>query len=211
MENKYIDAERISIDFVVSELYDLSKIGALSIPGVLSSKARENIVKGAKSAIKLFWKAPRVEGPVIQEMETLYIEDTDVRDLERSFVDSIKQFKREYGEIYRQISKKAGFLVDSFNSVGIHYYPYNSQGITPHRDYTRDRDLISIFVLQGQAKFCVCEDRNKKGSINLDSSSGSLILLRAARNDLEQSYRPFHYVEPIERERFSLIVRRILR
>lgn len=204
----YIDKNRINIEFIVNELYDFSKIGALSIQNILLEKASEDLVNGVKSAKKFFCVPPKIEGPVIQEMESLYIEKLNEECLDNNFLNSINQFKKEYIEIYKEIAEKAGFQKNFFNSIGIHYYPNTSIGITPHRDYAKDKDLISIFVLQGNSKFYVCKDREKNCSIELDSSPGSLILLRAARNNLEQKFRPFHYIESIKRERFSLIVRR---
>ena len=206
--NMYIDKSRINIELIVNELYDFSKIGALSIPNILLEKASEDLVNGAKSAKKFFWRPPKKEGPVIQEMESLYIEELNEECLDKKFKNSINKFRKEYIEIYKEIAEKAGFQENFFNSIGIHYYQDTSIGITPHRDYAKDKDLISIFVLQGQARFCVCKDRNGSNYIELDSSPRSLILLRAARKNSEQKYRPFHYLESIKQERFSLIVRR---
>jgi len=208
MPKIFLKSKKISIDKIVNELYDFSKIGALSLPEILSKEGRQELLKGVKSAKKLFSKVSRKEGKVIQEMETLYIENLKENELKKEFNENINKFIKEYSKIYREIAKKAKFQENSFNSLGFNHYWNNSKGISPHRDYARDKDLISIFILQGKANFYVCVDREKNKPVELYSPPGSLILLRAPRNESEKQYRPFHYVENIENERLSLIVRR---
>ncbi len=208
MKTLFIDSSKIDIEYIVNELFDKTKIGGLSIPDIIPENAREDLLENVSLVKKYFWHAQQKEGNVIQEIQCLYLEELNENCLDRTFLTTINQFKDEYSEIYREISQRAQFEDERFNSLGFHYYPRNTVGISPHRDYARDRDLISIFVIKGNAPFYVCENRDKKGSILLNSSPGSLILLRAARNDEEQKYRPFHYINKVSEERFSLIVRR---
>jgi len=76
-----------------------------------------------------------------------------------------------------------------------------------HRDYSTDINLISIFVLGGTAPFYVCADKQGRGKVALHSAPGSLILMRAPRNELENDYRPYHCVGAVEEERFTLLFR----
>lgn len=208
MKRLYIDTRKINVEYIVNELFDFSKIGGISILDVIPENARNDLIDTIKFARQYFWQAPKKEGLVNQEMQCFYVENLNEDSLDRTFITTINKFKEEYQEAYREIARLAFFETENFNSLGFHYYPINSLGISPHRDYARDRDLISIFVLKGNSPFYVCLDRNKRGLIKLESSPGSLILLRAARNKEEQRYRPFHYLEEIKEERLSLIIRR---
>ncbi len=208
MENEYLNRSKINLDLIVNELYDFSKIGAISIPDILFEEARKKLLRGSIFSKRFFKKVPRIENEVIQEMEMLSLDDIIG---EIWFKNYLYEFRKEYLTIYEEIAEKANFQNKNFSSLYINYYPKNSIGITPHRDYKRDIDLISIFVLDGNADFYICNDRQKTNSIKIDSSPGSLILLRAARNEYEQKYRPFHYLEKMEQERFSLVIRRRLR
>ena len=206
---KYIDSSRIHIERIVNELYDFYKLGALSIPNVLTPFGMNDLVGKILASRKMFKQAPKKEGKVYQEMETFYINDwEDEIILNPDLKESLGMFREEYLSIYQKIAELADFDESRFNSLGIHLYPNGSSGITPHRDYERDRDLISIFVLKGNTPVKVCEDEKKNGTIELDSSPGSLILMRAARKKSEQVSRPIHYLGPVLEERLTLIIRR---
>lgn len=203
----YINSDRISIDQIVDELYDFSRIGALSIPDFLSQKAIIDLFTGAMSARKLFTRAKKEVGKVTQEMENLYVENIDHALLNKYFLTTVTQFKEEYGEVYKRIAEKAEFSFKEFNSFGFNYYATGSAGITPHRDFKSDENLVSIFVIEGNAPFFVCRDYEKTDSRELNSSPGSLILLRAARNKEEQQNRPIHYVAPCISPRLTAVCR----
>lgn len=208
MEEKKYLKDKIDAAEVVRKLYNFSDRGVTSIPDAMTRFGIEKLLKGIEAAKDLFWEAEKQEGKVRQEMRCLYLESADWTKLNEEFKKTISDFKKEYGKIYKRISSKAGFEKNEFNSIGIHVYPSSSEGITPHRDYAGDRDLISIFVLKGRGIFGVCSDRNKTDALELEATPGSLILMRAARNESEQKFRPFHYVEKVEDERCTLIVRR---
>ena len=206
---KYICTERINIEKIVTELFNFSNLGALSIPGFLTKEAQQELLAGIKSSQHLFKEVEREKkSGVVQEMQTFYLERLAKRELSRSLQDSINSLTTEYVEIYEKIAAKANFSSASFNSIGIHYYPVGSAGITPHQDYAADMDLVASFVLQGNAPFGVCKNRQKEGALYLEASPGTLIFMRAARSEEEQSARPFHFLEgPLEEERYSLLIR----
>jgi len=156
MRHLYIDSSKIDIEYIVNELYNFSKIGGISIHNVIPENAREDLIENVNSVKRFFWEAPKKEGNVMQEMKCFYLEDLNEDCLDRTFLTTINQFKDEYCEIYGEIAQRAQFEDERFNSLGFHYYPRDSLGISPHRDYVRDRDLISIFILKGNASFYVC-------------------------------------------------------
>ena len=211
--NQYINRSKIIIDEVVNELYDFSKLGGLVVSNALTDMAVVNLSNVAFSYMELFKESERNIGEVEQEIKTLYFSDVSVLGLSMKLPVEIIEFNYEYNKIYRYISNSANFSNKRFNSFGFHYFPEKSIGITAHRDKTEYQDLISIFVLEGDAGFYLCKDR-KNGkpvdSVKLNTVPGDLILLRAPRNDSENCYRPYHYVEPMKDYRLTYNIRRLI-
>ena len=206
---EYLQLEKLNVDQIVNELYDFSKLGAFSIPNVITEVARTEILEARRAADHLFHQAQREKGEVIQEMRTLYIErfrDNEIPDLLRN---CLGKFNAEFRDFYARIAKAAGFSEKTYNSIGIHSYPLGSIGISPHQDYATDVDLVTSLVIAGYADFFVCKNREKEGSEKIEASPGSIVFMRAARNSQEQRARPFHYlVGPMTEERVSVLVRR---
>lgn len=206
---RYICSEKVLVDKVVEELYDFSKFGAVFFPDLLTECARRELLGGIQSAGFLFQKVQRERGPVIQEMDTLYFENNyDLLHTLPLLENAVTQLRQEYGELYEKIAVQAGFSGTQVNSVGVHHYSIGSVGITPHQDFKSDRNLIASFVIDGCAPFGVCNNREKTGAQLFDAGPGSLIFMRAARNECEQKYRPFHFLEgPLLEDRYSILLR----
>src|SRR3989344_3576461 len=133
---KYLCTEKIKVEEIVDKLVDFSTLGALSIPGILTPEAREELVAGI-SASRYFFTAVEREikkSGVIQEMQTFYVEKIVEEDLPQRLQYSLNQLTPEYAEIYEKIAAKANFSSASFNSIGIHYYPIGSAGVKAHQD-----------------------------------------------------------------------------
>jgi hypothetical protein len=79
-------------------------------------------------------------------------------------------------------------------------------GITPHRDSLRAINLIALVNLSGQAEFYRCDDRQGSNAVQLDTTPGNVIFLRAP-GFLNTSVRPFHFVTNIRSTRYSLGLR----
>ena len=204
----FLRTQKLSVDEIVRELFDFSKLGAVSIPDIITEEAREMLKGSFRLAQDLFEDAQREEGQVIQEMKILYIESLpDPSKLPPELRLALEGLQEEYSDFYRRLSERAGFTSDKFNSIGIHFYPRGSSGITPHRDYARDVNLIANFIIQGNTPFFACKNRSKDGSVELDSTPGSLILMRAPRSKEELEYRPFHYVLPVKEDRYTVLIR----
>lgn len=204
----FINKGTIDANRVVEELYDLSKPGIISIPNVVREDSRKSLLAGINNIQHHFWDAPRKEGVVDQEMKCFYLEYSNPSALNSFFGQLMTWFWLDYLEVYEKVAEKAKFKERRFNSVGVHYYPRGSRGITPHRDYSTDMDLVSVFILKGKAPFYSCEGRTLDSKVEICSSPGSLILMRAARDESEQRYRPFHSVGSVEEDRYSTIFRR---
>lgn len=208
--NKYLYTEKINVEEIVAKLFDFSTLGAISIPGFLTETGREELLTGIKEAQHLFKKVEREKkkSGVIQEMKTFYLERLKEGELTQGLQDSITALTKEYAEMYERLAAKGNFTSKTFNSIGVHYYWIGSMGITPHQDYAADVDLVASFVLSGNAPFGVCKNRRKESALYLEASPGTLIFMRAARCEQEQSARPFHFLDgSIEQERYSILIR----
>lgn len=203
----YLNFKDINLENIARELYDFNSRGALSVPHVLTSEALSELQDFVKKS-RLEKVTERV-GSVYQYMNQHYF---SIRDncLEEDSFFPLKKLIQDYALIYETLAHHGEFDEPCFNSVGIHHYYEGSQGITPHQDFARDRDLISIFIIEGRDPLYICKNRKKKDSVVLDQNPGSLILLRAARHEDEQRYRPIHYLNPVSQERYTIIFRRSL-
>ncbi|MDE0391914.1 MAG: hypothetical protein OXI57_07595 [Rhodospirillales bacterium] len=92
------------------------------------------------------------------------------------------------------------------NDLVLQRYPPGARGITPHRDHVRYVGLVAIVQLSGDGRFGLCTDRSGAGARVLEAGPGDGILMRApgfgARKD-----RPFHFLDGIAVERYSLGMR----
>ena len=112
---------------------------------------------------------------------------------------------------YASLKESADFKkYPQINSIGIHHYRNQEEGISPHQDYARDVNLISILSISGKASFLICKGRTKEKAESLELLPGSLVLMRAPRNKKENSLRPFHCIEKVSEERYSIILRQSL-
>lgn len=205
----YLDLEDVSIERIAEDLYDFSQLGGISYPDVLLPGARQEIIEASRENLEYFITMDREVGPVKQEMKTLYFERFENGALPEKLLHVQARIMNDYAPFYEDLARKAGFENNTINSVGIHYYPQGSLGITPHQDFASDRDLVTILVVEGGAPFGVCEDREKNGARYLHSGAGAAIFMRAARIPEENPYRPFHFVEgPTTQDRYTILLRR---
>lgn len=94
----------------------------------------------------------------------------------------------------------------SLNDLVVQRYPSGSFGITAHRDHVRYTGLVALILLSGEGRFFVSETRSGNGAREIPWRPGELLLMRApgfaGRDD-----RPFHYLNDITSERYSLGLR----
>lgn len=88
-----------------------------------------------------------------------------------------------------------------FNEMSIQKYEAGSIGITPHMDGKSVLNLICLFILTGTSEFAVCQDRSGRNPKFFNTAPGNLIILRAA-GFYHSTFRPFHFVRNITKERF---------
>ena len=211
MVEKILNFRSVSLEQIAGELYNFSKIGGFSISNCMKRSFREELLKRIKefnhSNGSKFREARRTQGEITQEMELFYLEDIGESAFPNNLRGLMGQLRLEYADFYKELGKVASFQRQGLESIGFHHYKKGSIGITPHQDYTTDTNLIGSFVITGKAPFFICKDRQKSGAIELASYPGSLILMRAARKETEQPKRPFHYVDKVKEDRYSLLFR----
>ncbi|MDO8556672.1 MAG: hypothetical protein Q7R96_05890 [Nanoarchaeota archaeon] len=212
-----LNIERLNIEHIVAELFDFSRPGAVSIPEVVQEEQRQILLNQIRhvqeSPHNPLHAVQREVGQVVQEMQTFYITSDGCtfpsagKDI-WSIIYALQDVAADYAQIHRKLGVVGNFSHQYFNSIGLHYYPQGSLGITPHQDYASDVDIVANFILEGSAPFFVCKNRKGDDPVQLDASPGSLILMRAARCEEEQRFRPFHYVQgPMQENRYTVLIR----
>ena len=94
----------------------------------------------------------------------------------------------------------------ALNDLVLQRYPPGARGITPHRDHVRYVGLVAIVQLSGDGRFGLCADRGGADSRVLEAGPGDGILMRAPGFG-SVKHRPFHFLDGITVERYSLGMR----
>ena len=192
---------------IIQEIYDPSHIGAVVLDGLLDEEFCEGIARSlvdTRENYDLFGVSKNKQGHVYQDMQTFYCEDAESR---ASFPPEFAFYMDFLYAIDSLNRENLNFQKRANDSIGVHFYPQGSAGISPHRDYASDINLISIYCMSGEADFCVARTRDREGEVRHRVKQGSVIFMRAAREDSEQDLRPFHYVENVDSDRYSIIFR----
>ena len=92
------------------------------------------------------------------------------------------------------------------NDLVLQRYPPGARGITPHRDHVRYVGLVVIVQMSGDGRFGLCADRASAGARVLQAGPGDGILMRAP-GFAGSKDRPFHFLDGITAERYSLGIR----
>lgn len=92
------------------------------------------------------------------------------------------------------------------NDLVLQRYPPGARGITPHRDHVRYVGLVVIIQLSGDGRFGLCAERSGAGTRALKAGPGDGILMRAP-GFAGSRHRPFHFLDRITVERYSLGMR----
>ena len=92
------------------------------------------------------------------------------------------------------------------NDLVLQRYPPGARGITPHRDHVRYVGLVVIVQLSGDGRFGLCADRSGTDARVLEAGPGDGILMRAPGFGGD-AHRPFHFLDGITVERYSLGMR----
>lgn len=175
----------------------LAQSGALAVP-FLDDAFRFSLLEAARASV--FREARPLVGregrEVCQRMEVCACFPDD---------SIFRAFSREFQALWDDwladvpISPFEGSL--KFNDLMLQRYSLGEVGITPHRDRTAYRNLVCLFVLEGEGRFYLCNDRQGRGAREIPHQAGDLVLMRAPgfQGSVE---RPFHFVRDIQSPRY---------
>lgn len=199
------------------EMYDPENVGGMFLPNMLGKKFTELLRNEVTETYSdgLFVEQPSQEGVVRQNMSTLYVGASDapegVRRVTLEDLPFVSALADRYTTLYNVVARATTHFeqILKINSVGIHRYPSDGGGIAFHRDYVRDKNLIAIFSVSGPSRITFAFTREWRGSVSYTTQSGDLVLMRSNVEDpeLKQELRPFHRLETLGEERFSVIFR----
>jgi hypothetical protein len=189
----------LDVDVLISAL---TTIGAVSLP-LLQESARQALHQEAEQStfrpeVKILGSGDRIVQTEYAACETF--PQTSL------YLDLTESFQALLHESIAQAGLHLFDLPLQFNSKVLQRYEPGQLGITPHRDSLKAINLICLFNISGQARFCCCADRSGTGSIAIDTTPGHVIFLRAP-GFLGSSDRPFHYVSEIQSKRYSFGLR----
>ncbi len=88
----------------------------------------------------------------------------------------------------------------NLSELSLQLYEQGSLGITPHRDWSDQINMICNVMLVGEAKVALCDDREGRNPRYLDTTPGNMTILRAP-GFLNSDIRPFHFVKDVTSRR----------
>ncbi len=207
--DSFFNRAAFSIETLAQELYDPTKPGVVALENVLTPSFCELAIEDFKRKAHFFKDSPEVENETRQQLKNFYYGSADGGAGDTGQFPLVSRLREAYSSVYKQISNRCNFWQGPvINSQGVHWYPSGSCGMGIHRDYSSDINLLSLFVLSGNASFTVYDD--KKGSNKLyeiTTLPGMWVGMRGPRSPRENESRPYHEIGIIEDERFSLIFR----
>jgi len=122
------------------------------------------------------------------------------------FLDLTQAFQSLLNQAIAQLESYPFEVPLHFNRFVLQRYQPGQLGITPHRDGLGAINLVCVFNISGQGKFYRCDDRSGTNPIEIDTTPGHVILMRAP-GFLANDDRPFHYVTDIQSTRYSFGLR----
>lgn len=175
----------------------LAVAGAVAVP-MLDPDFRQSLLGAARTGR---WRPARTlvgrgERLVQQRMEVCdhFPADSIFRTLTAEFQALWDEYLAEVAE-----SPFEGPL--EFNDLMLQRYDVGEVGITPHVDRTAYRNLVCLFILEGEGRFYVCDDRAGTRAREIPHGAGDVLLMRAP-GFRGSEVRPFHFVRDIRSPRY---------
>lgn len=95
-----------------------------------------------------------------------------------------------------------------FNELVLQKYACNSRGIGPHIDSKRCRNLVAVFLLDGDGDFAICNDRDKTNAEVIMARPGHVILMTAI-GLCGRTEQQFHFLDNIREGRLTFGMRHL--
>lgn len=184
---------------------EMSKIGAVSYK-VLPEKTRQLLLADAE----FLWKAGtnNVELDNWQdEIGEVGMVSCIVEDL--SLLDNFRALKSKFQSFLKtQLESLPSYPFSTpldLNLMELIRYSSRARLTTLHFD-SLDVNVACIFILEGRGSFFVCSDIEGNNPIEIDATSGRVILMRGhGFGNFEKT--PYHYVRNIQGPRYVLALR----
>jgi hypothetical protein len=175
----------------------LARSGALAVPFVGEESRMSLLDAACASRFRLARTlVGRGERLVQQRMEVCddFPGDSIFRTLTR-------EFQALWDEYLTEVSPSPFEGRLEFNDLMLQRYTVGEVGITPHVDRTAYRNIVCLFILEGQGRFYICDDRAGSGAREIPHAAGDVLLMRAPGFHGSDE-RPFHFVRDIKSPRY---------
>jgi hypothetical protein len=183
-------------------LAELGATGAVSVP-LLTESARKELHQAAE---KLDYSLDRaVYGKCDRTVKTDY-GSCELEGEAGLFKDFQAAFQARLDQFLDQVNPYPFCTPFRWNAAVVQRYIPGQLGITPHVDSLRAVNLIALVNLGGQADFYRCDDRQGTHAVQLDTTPGNVVFLRAP-GFLNSQERPFHFLTNVQSTRYSLGLR----
>lgn len=180
----------------------LARNGAISVP-LLTQSATSSLA--AMAALCHYEPEIKTVGTVERIVQTEYSACNQVVEISL-YAEFQQAFQALLDESLQNFDPYPFSSKLEFNSLVLQQYQPGQLGITSHRDSLRAVNLIAIVNLSGLAEFYRCDDRQGTNAVQLETTPGNAILLRAP-GFLNAAVRPFHFLTGIRSTRYSLGLR----
>lgn len=190
---------------IASVRTQLEMMGGVSLP-MLCARDRSELL--AEALTYQYVKRPFVVGAARVQQD---MSGVDTLRTDSAFFALRDDWQALWEHKFRELPDAASLFSTSvhFNELSLQRYEPGSRGITPHRDSSRNINLICIFTLTGHSRFGLCEDRQGTKVIAfLDDAPGNVILLRA-RGFNTPRVQPFHFLTDTPELRISFGLRQV--
>jgi hypothetical protein len=179
----------------------LTRAGAAFIHHALSESFRQHLHREIQAGP--FEPLPDQLGPVRQEVDLFVLTGA------MAASPAVARLRAEFVKRLRQDGPQLPGLARWWpNEAYVQRYEPGALGVTPHLDSKRFAVLVTIFTIEGSARFALCQNRAGEIIAEWDAGPGSLTLLRGPGLLDSEDGRPFHTVRgPAGGRRFSLTFR----
>ena len=186
-------------------LNNLDKYGGVSLP-VISENFRKELFSEALTYE--YHKQPEVVGKGLVREE---ISSSDIFPYGSLFFKLKESFESSFLKGLANLDERNVFEKGlRFNEMSLQHYEKDSIGITPHMDGRSMINLICVFILKGESKFALCDDRSAANPYYLDTTPGNVIIMRGP-GFRGSDFRPFHFVTDIASDRIVFGLRQVVR
>jgi len=200
-----LNLERLSAKSIAEELYDPTRLGVVALSSFLKDNFRLKLRDELVSIGESYVEQPLQVDEVYQELSTYKFKQEDEEHIAERFP-SVLELRKGFIGFWRSVLFAGECREGGYNETEAIRYDNGSTGITYHRDGLKCRNLIGVFIVEGEGRFFAAKSREGLEKKQFEAPPGSLILMRAPRTG-KGDKRPFHQVEGIVGERYVLVLR----